>query len=254
MNKAKFFALLNDATRTHHARADEVEVYTHEESAEKQAELLAIAGRREWAFYLVGISIRGCWHINAQDANSADKMRANEVTARRWLAEWLEQNGERLNAEADAHEAAEAKAAAALTAKRVKHFITRAAEEGYNVAEADARRLVPMFEGVNGWSFFHTLRRWEEEQQEAKRCHLLNLIAGNADPELAQAEIARAAKLSGADLDREYAFMLARFTMTADDLIAVVSNADEDEISRQACSNELAHRCGPVTNVAACSL
>ncbi|AXF58495.1 hypothetical protein DVA43_02450 [Leclercia sp. W6] len=41
--------------------------------------------------------------------------------------------------------------------------------------------------------------------------------------------------------------------MTADDLIATVANGDEDEISRLACSAELAHRCGPVTNVAACA-
>lgn len=251
MNKAKFFKLLDEATRSHHARADEVVVYTHEESAERQAELLAIAGRREWAFHLVGICVRNCWYIEAQDANSTEKMLANEVQARRWIAEWLELNGERLNAEADAHEAAEAQAAADLTAKRVKHFLRRATEEGYAVTEHDARRLVPQFESANGWSFYNTLKRWEAEQEEGKRVHLIDLVRRNADVLLVDAEVARVRTLTGADLDREYAFMLMRFTCTMDDLIAVCSNGDEDGISRRAAALEICSRAGTLTNLAA---
>ncbi|WP_391487036.1 hypothetical protein [Leclercia tamurae] len=253
MNKTKFFEMLTRVTRHHNARAHELSIYTHVESEENQAALLAIAGRREWTFYGVGVCVRNCWYVIAQDADSLAKMQANEKQVRRWIAEWLEQNGERINAEADAHEAAERQAAADLTAKRVKHFVRRAAEEGRVVSEHDARRLVPMFESANGWSFYNTLRRWEQEQEDGKRCHLLNLISRNADPVNMQQHIARASALSGADLDREYAAALARFTMTADDLIATVANGDEDEISRLACSAEVMRRAGALSNLSACA-
>ncbi|EHL8229999.1 hypothetical protein KE423_003916 [Salmonella enterica] len=48
-----------------------------------------------------------------------------------------------------------------LTAKRVKHFVKRAASEGHRISEHDARRLVPRHESTTGgWSYSATLRDW----------------------------------------------------------------------------------------------
>lgn len=244
MTKQEFFAALTRNLKFHNANGDR---YV---SADYRAEVFNDPRENapsDWIHHGANIVLADCWFITFTTHRTAEAAERQTAIFARWLAEW--QNGDGLEVDAE-----QRRHVAALVEKRAAHTLNHAAREGKRIALHDARRLVRANTDIDGgWSYSATMQAWQFEQEESQRCHLLNLVAQKTDPELAQEAIARASKLTGPALRIEYAFHLARFCMTADELIAVVSNGDEDDISRRACSVELFHRCGPVTNVAACS-
>ncbi|BEO24317.1 hypothetical protein SMQC20_29010 [Serratia marcescens] len=109
MTKAKFFELLNHMAKRENAKAEDFTIYTLVESEERQAEMLAKAGRRTWFFNAIGFSCRNCWHVCAQDHNTVEAFNRNLPKFTRWLNEWKEAKSAEEHIEAQARSASSAK-------------------------------------------------------------------------------------------------------------------------------------------------
>ncbi|EDM6436451.1 hypothetical protein CUW27_20725 [Salmonella enterica] len=239
MKKDQFFALLRQNLKFHNRNGDSYK------AADMRAEAFhdpKTDAPRDWIHHAASIVIGETWYITFSIHRNHAKAEAQTAIFARWLAEW--QNGEGLEVDIEIAEEAEQKART-----YTKRLITCCKHHDVTINEQDARAIVNTVMQKGPFILGTAWKMAQAFQTERRRADVLAIATANSEPEERADVIRRIMVMDAAQIDKELAFLTCRFTMSMDDLIAAVANADDPQ--RYAADLEILHRVGTVANLAA---